>query len=172
MTFGSTGCENDLEKVKLVTGKDLAPVEQATGLQIIYSDSANVKVKVKAKMMQRYQGEDPYTEMPQGVHVEFFDDQDKPSTLMTASRAVKHEKSQMMEAFGNVEVVNAKNEKLNTEYLVWNESTKKISSNEFVKITTNDKIIFGNGFESNQDFTNYRIFKITGTININRNENP
>ncbi|MFZ9943462.1 MAG: LPS export ABC transporter periplasmic protein LptC, partial [Bacteroidia bacterium] len=86
--------------------------------------------------------------------------------------AVKREKSQMMEAFGNVEVVNFKNEKLNTEYLVWNEMTKKISSNEFVKITTTDKIIFGTGFESNQDFTNYRIFKITGTINISRNENP
>lgn len=172
ITLTCIGCENDLEKVKLITGKDNAPIEEATGLNIIYSDSAAIKVKVKAKLMRRYQGEDPYTEMPEGVHVAFYDDQDQPSTTMTASRAVKREKSQMMEAFGNVEVVNFKNEKLNTEYLVWNEMTKKISSNEFVKITTTDKIIFGTGFESNQDFTNYRIFKITGTINISRNENP
>jgi LPS export ABC transporter protein LptC len=109
--------------------------------------------------------------MPDGVKVEFFDKEMKPSTTMTARRAIKREKAQQMEAFGNVEVVNAKGEKLNTEHLVWNEITKKISSDEFVKITTSDKIIYGKGFESNQDFTSYRIFKITGTINISRNEN-
>ena len=36
----------------------------------------------------------------------------------------------------------------------------------FVKITTADEIIFGDGFESNQDFTKYKIFKIRGTISL------
>jgi len=171
LSIASIGCENDIEKVKLVTSKDRTPVEHATGLNIVYSDSSEMKVRVVAKLMNRYQGEDPYTEMPEGVKVEFFDKDLKPSTTMTAKRAVKREKAQQMEAFGNVEVVNAKGEKLNTEHLVWNEITKKISSEEFVKITTPDKIIYGKGFESNQDFTSYRIFKITGTINISRNEN-
>ncbi|MFM7079604.1 MAG: LPS export ABC transporter periplasmic protein LptC [Bacteroidota bacterium] len=166
------GCENDIEKVKLITGKDQLPVETAQGLNVIYSDSAVVKVKLKAKTMRRFSGEEPYTEMPDGIHVAFFDNSMQTKTTLTASKAIKKDKSQMMEAFGNVEVVNAKGEKLNTEHLVWNEGTKKISSDEFVKISTTDKIIFGNGFESNQDFSNYRIFKITGTININRNENP
>jgi LPS export ABC transporter protein LptC len=171
LSIASIGCENDIEKVKLVTGKDNTPVEHATGLNIVYSDSSVMKVRVVAKLMNRYQAEDPYTEMPEGVKVEFFDKEKKPSTTMTAKRAVKREKAQQMEAFGNVEVVNSKGEKLNTEHLVWNEMTKKISSEEFVKITTSDKIIYGKGFESNQDFTSYRIFKITGTINISRNEN-
>lgn len=166
------GCENDIEKVKLVTGKDQMPIESAQGLDVIYSDSAVVKVKLKAKTMRRYGGEDPFTEMPEGIRVEFFDRDMQSKTTLTASKAIKKDKSQTMEASGNVEVINAKGEKLNTEHLVWNEITRKISSNEFVKISTNDKIIFGNGFESNQDFSNYRIFKITGTININRNENP
>ncbi|MFM7054348.1 MAG: LPS export ABC transporter periplasmic protein LptC [Bacteroidota bacterium] len=171
LSFASIGCENDIEKVKLVTGKDRIPVEHATGLNIVYSDSSVMKVRVVAKLMNRYQGDDPYTEMPEGIKVEFFNNDLKPSTTMTAKRAIKREKAQQMEAFGNVEVVNAKGEKLNTEHLVWNEITKKISSDEFVKITTSDKIIYGKGFESNQDFTSYRIFKITGTINISRNEN-
>lgn len=171
LSIASIGCENDIEKVKLVTGKDRIPVEHATGLNIVYSDSSVMKVRVVAKLMNRYQGDDPYTEMPEGVKVEFFDKDLKASTTMTAKRAIKREKSQQMEAFGNVEVVNAKGEKLNTEHLLWNEITKKISSDEFVKITTSDKIIYGKGFESNQDFTSYRIFKITGTINISRNEN-
>jgi hypothetical protein len=34
------GCENDIEKVKLITAQKEIPIETATGLEIIYSDSA------------------------------------------------------------------------------------------------------------------------------------
>ena len=73
LSIASIGCENDIEKVKLVTGKDQTPIEHATGLSIVYSDSSVMKVRVVAKLMNRFQGEDPYTEMPDGVKVEFFD---------------------------------------------------------------------------------------------------
>ena len=68
-------------------------------------------------------------------------------------------------------VVNEKGEQLNTEHLVWDEKQEKLLSDEFVKITTKDEIIFGNGFEANQDFSKYRIFKIKGTISINNPRN-
>lgn len=72
-----------------------------------------------------------------------------------------------MEARKNVSVINQKGERLNTEHLVWDERSEKLTSDEFVKITTKDEIIFGNGFEANQDFTKYKIFNIKGTISIN-----
>lgn len=59
----------------------------------------------------------------------------------------------------NVEAISVKGDKLNTEELTWNQKTQKISSDKFVKITTRDEIIFGDGFESNQDLTNYKIKK-------------
>ena len=40
------GCENDLEKVTLVTEKQSLPVETSEGLEILYSDSSKVKVKI------------------------------------------------------------------------------------------------------------------------------
>lgn len=67
-------------------------------------------------------------------------------------------------------MVNEKNEKLNTEHLIWNERTKKIYSDDFVKITTPDEIIFGNGFEADQDFSRYKIMKIKGTINLKKSD--
>ena len=33
-----------------------------------------------------------------------------------------------------------------------------------------DEIIYGNGFEANQDFTNNKIKNITGTVNVKENE--
>jgi len=163
-------CENDIEKVSLVTDKKKVPVEKSTGLVIWYSDSAKTKVKVSAPELQKFDGEKPVTELPAGVHVEFYNDSMKITSTLTSKYAIRKDTESIMEARNNVVVVNEKGEKLNTEHLVWNELTSKIYSDEFVKITTPDKIIFGNGFEANQDFTNYKIFNIKGTITINRDE--
>jgi len=164
-------CENDIEKVKLVTEKDILPVETASNLTILYSDSAKIKMRVQAKKMNRYAGEDPYTEMEGGVKLEFFNDSLFVTTILTSNKAFRKDKEQIMEAMENVTVINSKNEKLNTEHLIWDESESRIFTTEFVKITTENNIIFGEGFESNQQFTNYKIFKIRGTINLKNNAN-
>ncbi|MBL0341045.1 MAG: LPS export ABC transporter periplasmic protein LptC [Bacteroidetes bacterium] len=169
MCVGSS-CENDIEKVSLVTGKKAFPVETSKGLEILYSDSSKVKVKITAPEMNRFQGEKPITEMPKGVDVEFYDEQMRVNSRLTSKYALRKESENVMEAKNDVVVINAKGEKLNTEHLVWDEKNAKIYSKEFVKITTKDKIIFGNGFEANQDFTNYKIFNIKGTITINKDE--
>ena len=69
-----------------------------------------------------------------------------------------------MEAKGDVVFINEVGEKLNTEHLIWNQKEERIYSEEFVKITTADEIIWGEGFESNQSFTNFKIKHIKGTI--------
>jgi len=165
----SGGCENDIEKVKLVTSKDVLPVEAATGLEIIYSDSAHIKAKITTPELNRYVGNKNYIELPKGLKLEFYDDQNKVTSTLTADYAIRREPEMIVEARRNVIVVNEKNEKLNTEHLIWNERTKKIYSDEFVKITTPDEIIMGNGFEANQDFSRYRIKNIKGTINVKKN---
>lgn len=167
-----SGCENDLEKVNLVTGKDVLPVESSSGLTILYSDSGKVKVKISALEMNRFATDSPYTELPKGVKVEFFDQNLKVSSTLTSNHAIRKDREFITEARGDVIVVNEKGEKLNTELLIWDERTSKIFSSEFVKISTPDKIIFGNGFEANQDFTNYKIFNIKGTITIDKDEHP
>ena len=68
----------------------------------------------------------------------------------------------------NVVVINEKGNQLNTEHLVWDEKQQKLLSNEFVKITTPDEIMYGTGFEANQDFSKYRIFNIKGTISLKK----
>jgi LPS export ABC transporter protein LptC len=75
-----------------------------------------------------------------------------------------------MEARKNVLVVNEKGDQLNTEHLIWDERTQKLTSDEFVKITTKDEIIYGNGFEANQDFSRYRIFNIKGIFSVKTQE--
>lgn len=161
------GCENDLSKVKLYAKAENSPVETAKNIKIIYSDSARVQVEVKAPKMERYDTENPYFEMTKGLTATFFDDQLKVKSKLDADYGIRYERDQKMEARKNVVVVNEKGEQLNTEHLIWDEKRAKLTSDEFVKITTKDEIIYGNGFEANQDFSKYKIFNVKGTFPIN-----
>jgi LPS export ABC transporter protein LptC len=159
-------CENDIERIKVITSKTHTPAESAEEAILIYSDSSRVKVKLNAPKIDRYLGTNPYLELPNGVEVIFYNELMQIQSRLTADYAIRFEKQGKMEAKGNVVLVNELGETLNTEHLFWNEHTGKIYSYEFVKITTADEIIMGDGFESNQNFTKFKIKKIKGTINL------
>ncbi|CAN5652721.1 hypothetical protein BH11BAC1_BH11BAC1_01570 [soil metagenome] len=164
-----TSCENDIEKVKLLSEHSVAPDESASVIRILYSDSAKVQVEILAKELNHYETENPYIEMPKGLTANFFDDSMHVKSKLTADYGIRYEREQKMEVRKNVVVVNEKGETLNTEHLIWDERTEKLKSDEFVKITTKGEIIMGTGFEANQDFSRYKIFNIKGTIPINQN---
>ncbi|HNQ11693.1 MAG TPA: LPS export ABC transporter periplasmic protein LptC [Bacteroidia bacterium] len=159
-------CSNDLEKVDQISSKKEIPIESSKNVEVLYSDSAVVKVKVLAPEMDRYVHPEEYLELPKGVHLTFYDNQYQASSTLKANYAIRKVQEQKMEARGNVEVVNNKNEKLNTEKLIWDENNRKIYTDAFAKITTDKEIIYGNGFEANEDFTQYRIFNIKGIIDL------
>jgi LPS export ABC transporter protein LptC len=161
-------CENDIEKIKLIgSGKD-QPVEKAVNVKIIYSDSARVKVELTAPLMERFISDRPAIEMPKGFRAVFYSDKLEVRSRLSADYGIRYESEQRMEARKNVVAVNEKGDQLNTEHLIWDERSGKLLSNEFVKITTPDEIMYGTGFEANQDFSKYTIFNIKGTISLNK----
>lgn len=167
---GISACENNLEEVDELTKEENYPLSSADEVEVLYSEVGEVKVKVIAKKLDRYQGEEPYMEMPEGVELLFFDSAMNVSSRLTANYAIHRIKENKMEAKDDVVVVNKKGEQLNTEHLIWDETERKIYSNEFVKITTPDEILMGEGFESNEDFTKYKIKNISATIDISEED--
>ena len=167
VTFGS--CENDMSTVKKITSQKEVSAETGKDIEVLYSDLGRVKAKLTAPTMMRYRTKEPYTEMPDGVKIYFYDENLRVESQLTAGYGVSYDKSDQMIARNNVEAINIYGDKLNTEELVWNQKTQKISSDKFVKITTKDEIIFGDGFESNQDITTDKIKKIRGTIRLKEN---
>lgn len=164
--IGISACENDLKQVDVVTKEENLPLSSSEDVEIMYSELGDVKVKLKAKKLDRYGGEKPYMEMTAGVEVLFYDSAMNISSRLTANYAIHHIKENKMEAREDVVVVNEKGERLNTEHLVWEQEEGKIYSDKFVKITKKDEIIMGEGFESNEDFSKYKIKNLKGTINI------
>ena len=163
-------CRNDIETVNKVTATIKAPTETGKNVEIIYSDSAKMKFKIIAPLIEHYTTDTSYLVFSKGVHVLFYDDSTKVKTELTAKYAIRYEGLNKMEARNDVVLLNQKGEKLNTEHLIWDEQKQLIYTEAFVKITTADEIIYGDGLESNQDFSKYKIKNIKGTLGLKEEE--
>lgn len=166
------GCKNDLDDAKKITSRSNVNIERGKDIEIIYSSMGENKIKAFAPTLLRFNTEKPYVEFVDGVKINFYDKDGNVETSMTAKHATVQDGTSLMIARNDVVVTNLKGEKLNTEELVWDESRKQIYSNSFVKITTEDEILMGQGMESNETFTDYTIKKITGVIKVKSTEIP
>ena len=159
-------CSNDLEEVSRVTNEKVLPVSSSKNVEMLYSDSARMKARIKAPLRETYIGEKGYVEFRKGLKVEFFGGDGKVESQLSAEYAISRTKENRMEAKNNVVLSNSAGDRLNTEHLIWDQKEDRIYSNVFTRITSPDRIIYGEGFESNQDFTKYRILKIKGNISL------
>lgn len=163
--------KNNIEAIKLISSTEDLPSESSTNVEIIFSDSARITLRLIAPKLNRYDNEDdPYTEFPEGLKLVFYNSLQKPESQIECKYAINHEKDKIMEAKDDVVVINEKGEKLNTEHLIWDQPKGLIHTEEFVKITTEEKIFFGDGLEANEDFSKYKIKNSKGTILINDND--
>lgn len=161
-----------MKEVMILPKKELRPSQVGDSVTLLYSDSTQLKVVLKANRMLIFNKNvtEPYTLLPKGLFVTFFDDQEKVSATLKANYGIRYDIKKQMEAKYAVELINKDGTKLETEKLIWNEVTQRIYTDVFVKITNRKEIIMGTGMESNQDFTKYEIKHVTGQILINTDE--
>ena len=162
-------CENNMNTVNLITSQDKNLQDVEENASIFYNDSAKTKFHLTAPRIENYEGTDPYLVVPKGMSIDFYDDSGHVNGHLDAEYAIRHINTKLMEADNNVRVLNRKGEKLNTEQLFWDENKHQIYTNKFVTIKTAREILYGNGLVSNEDFTQYKIMDLRGTIQV---DNP
>ena len=169
--FIFSACENSLKEVEEVTEQYKSPVETLKEVNLYYSEEAHVKVNIQAPLLLRHKTKEPFYEFTEGVTVIFYDEDLKTTGKLTANYGIMKEKEQMTIVKDNVVWISLeKKQKLETEELVWDQKAHKITSDKFVKITTETESIFGEGFEAKQDFSKYKILKTTGTVKVKSDE--
>jgi LPS export ABC transporter protein LptC len=171
LSFGA--CENDIAVINSLIPENELPLESGKNVEYIYSDSAIVRAKLTAPRMDRYGGKKNYMELPKGMHVIFYNQDKKEQTNLTADYGIGYDDGSgmnKMEAKRNVVVINEKGDRLNTEHLIWDAVTKKIYTTEFVKITTKNETIWGDGLDADQDFSKWKILHPKGVVAVNDNE--
>jgi len=129
-----------------------------------YKDSGKTRFKLVATQLESYGGNDPYYVCPKSFTIDFYDDSMNVKSHVSADYGIRHEKTKLMEADNNVVVVNRKGDQLNTEQLFWDAGKHIIYTSKYVQIKTATEILFGDGLQSNEDFSNYKITNIKGTV--------
>ncbi|MEI6061621.1 MAG: LPS export ABC transporter periplasmic protein LptC [Bacteroidota bacterium] len=160
-------CENDMMAVIKLSAKDSIPDVTINNVDVKQSEMGKPAYELTAPKMISFQTRDAYTELPKGLKIIFFDSINQPKTELTANYGISWDGRRTMQARGNVVIRNfQKHEQLNTESLLYDRNMHKVSTNEFVKITTPDRIIMGKGMESDELFDNWVIREVTATIYV------
>lgn len=165
MLWVGVSCEIDQERVNISRKKISGPIQVAELVTIDYKDSGTLKARLSSPKIEYYTDPDPRLLMPKGLSVDFFlDDKTKPHSTLEAGWGLRYEKQHTTWLKNNVVVVNIEQDTLQAEDLVWDEKAHIIRSDKFVRIKKKEEILYGVGFESDEDLTHYKIFNIKGTI--------
>jgi LPS export ABC transporter protein LptC len=165
-------CENNLDKVTKYSKEDNTPLLVEKNATVYYTDSARSKLKLTAPLIKSYGGENSYDLFPLGMKVDFYDDSMNVSSHVSADSAIMYnnKKRKLMEADNHVDVINRKKEELKTEQLFWDETKHILYTNKAVTIQTATQLLYGDGLTSNEDFSNYKITNLRGTVMLNNQQ--
>ncbi len=165
--FLFSACENKVKEVQKLARDERIPMEVQKDFVLQYSDSTINRMELTAPLAESYPQLDiPQREFREGIFVRFLDATGRENSTLRADYALQLIDKDLWEARGDVVVVNEKGEQLNTEKLFWNARKEIIYSDEFVKLTTPTQIIMGEGFQADQNFSEYEINSVSGIINI------
>src|SRR5579872_1250823 len=168
-----TGCENDLKDLQKISANEVnKPVTSYTDVDVIYSDSAKVKAHMTAPLMLDYDKvEKPYTEMPKGVKVIFYDGNLKETGTITSDYAIYHKKEKIILLRKNVVGTNVKGETFTSDELIWDQNTKQVTSNQIVHVRMADgTALDGTSFASDEGLNHWKFGQANGKINVNSQE--
>ncbi len=159
-------CDEPMQKINpkadtLVTG--VTPEQSGWDVTVYFLDSSLTKAILKAGRTRVFQKRFE-TILDEGLEVQFFSTESgERVSHLTADSAIVDDRSKNIVARGNVVIIaDSSGTKLETAVLHWNNKTRKLYSDEYVKITSKTETLEGWGFESDENLSNYKIYKVTG----------
>lgn len=169
LLFLTGSCGNDEETVNAITLKKTGPSLSAKNIEVLFSNSGKIEAKLISVLLNKYEGQNPYLEFPEGFKVTFYDSAGNVESTITGNYGKQNELTRIMEANGNVVVRNeVKNQQINTEKLIWDENRNLIFSDVKVKVTTADKILYADGLKANEAFTWYEFENPHGQMTVKK----
>lgn len=162
---GVSACgQDDLKNATAISSKKITLTkDRSYGVEVTYSDSAMVKAKGFAPILDKVvpsQGT-KYNEMPEGVKIEFYDAYLQVTGTITSKYAINNETDQMTIFRKNVVVVNDRMT-FTTEELIWDEKKKLYTSPYGTVVTKEGNVFTGTQFSAPQDFSSYSIAQGAG----------
>ena len=150
-----------------ISENDTLPTMSSLGVTTLISDSGITRYKiVTEEWVINDKKNPPYWAFEKGVYLEKFDTLFHIDASIKADTAYYYEKKKLWELRSNVQIQSQRGDKFETELLFWNEKEEKVYSDKYIRISQEDKVITGYGFESDQNLTEYQIKNTTGVFTV------
>ena len=163
--FFSCGTQ-EFSKNQLLEYDGKFPDESANDVSITFSDSGRVSFEIFAPLLNKYNGDFPYMDCPEGIRIVSYDSRGEKEAVLTSEYAISEEATQRMEARTQVVITNVKNgDTLKTEKIIWDKASKRIYSDvEVRQIRADGTVNIGDGFDADERFTKYTVRNPRGEI--------
>ena len=166
LTLLLASCRNDMEKVRIFDPQNL-PQQNIDTVRAVRSLNGKKQMVLTAPKVVMYDHPERKTVYPYGVNMQIFDNGDKVAASIKADYAVSLDEKKTVEARNNVVIIDFRSG--DTSYLnsiVWNSAEHRIYSNDTVKSVNGARVTYGDGFDSDDEFTSPRILHQRGTMTI------
>jgi LPS export ABC transporter protein LptC len=150
-----------------ITERDSMAVMDTKGVTTLISDSGVTRYRINTAEWEVFDRKKPsYWAFEHGIYLEKFDSLFNVEASIKSDTAYYYDKQKLWKLIGNVDIQNVKGEKFNTELLYWDQDRHRVYSDQFIRIEQPDRIITGQGFDSNEQMTAYTIRKPEGVFYV------
>ena len=160
-----SACRNDMEKIAFFDKKEL-PQQSLDSVSVVRSENGIRQMKMEAPKVLIFEQPQKKTEYPQGFTMTIFDN-NRLASRISANYAYTLDEKKIMEARDSVVIIDYQNgDTFYLHTLVWNQGEHHIFSNDPVRSVNGQRVTYGDGFESDDEFTSPYIFPQRGTIEV------
>ena len=159
-------CGNDPDILRTFIDRDNLPVEQSTQVVISHTEQGNVKIRLEASSVERFEKPSTIIKLSQGLSMYFYDDSLNIISVLSSDEGILDEDSYIMTANNNVILTGKDGKKLTSNELIWDVNNDLIFTDQEVEITIGEDIIKGYGFKSKSDFSSYQLSKVSGDMKL------
>ena len=137
----------------------------STNVEITLTKKGNITAKIKSEVLKK-NNQSFQLELFDNVNVDLFDENFQKKSLIKSQSAMVNEKENRIKAYGSVVVISDDGKILMTDSLTWDNNSDKIYTDANLEFITSDSdTLYGTGFKSNIDLTNWNILQPRGRIN-------
>jgi LPS export ABC transporter protein LptC len=159
-------CKDNFQEVQNIGVKGSQPINIAENINTKYTDSGKLKtVLVSKKMLDFSNREFAFFEFPEGVDFTVYDDDGNANNVL-ADYAITYNDTNLIDLRGNVILSTHNKDTLYAEQLFYDQKKEWMFTNQPVKFRQQEqeRIINGNGFDANRNFTYAKVLEINGVL--------
>lgn len=160
------GCRNDMGQVKFFDRQKL-PDQMLYNADITHSEYGRVQMRMTAPVVAQYTSPEQKTIYPEGVKMVFFDESLHKSAYISAKYASTYDNKGLTMVKDSVVIIDFNtHDTIYLEDMIWSKNEGRVYSRHLVEAHNGQRITYGDGFESDDNFDNLRIIHQRGTVEV------